>query len=106
MFELQCDISRAGQTEADMQSLVANSFGHVGVACLKLLVPLMLVVQLGFPQSAGYAKRQLTFDSANHESPSLNNHGDIVWSQQIGGLANLSSEGGGHSSDRFARSAS
>ena len=46
-----------------------------------LLVPALLVAGPG-----PYQTTQITSGAYNHESPSINNHGDVVWSQQAGGF--------------------
>lgn len=37
-------------------------------------------------QGRTYTKSQITTGAFNHESPSLNNRGDVVWSQQVSGF--------------------
>jgi len=39
-----------------------------------------------FGQSRAYLKTQISAGAFNHESPSINNAGDVVWSQQVGGF--------------------
>ncbi len=41
---------------------------------------------IAFAQSGSYTKTQVTTGAFDHKWPSINNRGDITWSQQVGGL--------------------
>ncbi|MBZ5505685.1 MAG: hypothetical protein LAO78_09365 [Acidobacteriia bacterium] len=56
----------------------------------KLIVLLCVVSVFSCIDSAGqtrtYNRTQISTGAFNHESPSINNRGDVVWSQQVGGF--------------------
>ena len=53
---------------------------------LSFFIAISLLQGLAFGQTRSYTKTQISSGAFNHESPSINNRGDVVWSQQVGGF--------------------
>lgn len=51
-----------------------------------LLIAVSLLEGLALGQTSSYSKTQISSGAFDHEWPSVNNRGDVVWSQRVGGF--------------------